>query len=71
MDVGEDEPEADARSWLTSKEIVAVNLDVEMPRMKQLELDLVGRVTRRFPQTQPEVELSEIQPTAKRKKTLN
>ena len=70
VEVGEDEPETEASSWLLSKETVAVNLDVEMPRMKQLELDLVDRVAKRFPQSQPDAELIQKEPPAKRKKTL-
>ena len=45
-------------------------LDVEMPRMKQLELDLVDRVANRCPQSQPDAEASQKEPPAKRKKTL-
>jgi hypothetical protein len=70
VEVGEDEPETAASSWLLSKETVAVNLDVEMPRMKQLELDLVDRVAKRFPQSQPDAELIQKEPPTKRKKTL-
>ena len=42
-EVGKDVPETDVSSWLLSKEIVAVNLDMEITRMKQLELDLVAK----------------------------
>ena len=69
-EVGEDVSEAEVSSWLLNKETVAVNLEMETSRMKQLELDLVIRVAKRFPQPNSEAEMREIQPPAKRKKTL-